>query len=595
MAKTERILYGLLWPELMAKAAIEIEMIRRGGKIIKKNGDIAGFGLFYHYKALQQELWPNKIWHKWNELLLKEFIENRITGIMGPAASGKTRESSDFFLSDYYCFPDCTTVLVSSTEREMLEMRAWGEIKRSHIEAQRKFSWLPGQLIESRQRIVTDERAIELEGRDFRNGMVGVPCKKGGNYVGLGSYAGIHNKRVGLLADEGQLMPQVYVDAISNLNKTENFKAVVLGNPKDITDALGKVCEPSAEMGGWDSGIDQAGGTKTWQIRFPQSKCVQLVGSDSPNLDGKLGAPLITQEQIDADVKFYGKDSLQFTMMNEGRMPRGQSMRRIITRPMCVKGFALEDPVWKDENQLNIGSLDAAYGGVGGDRTVLIHLKMGKGLDYDGSEFQQLAVMLSMVVPVRSSETDDPEEQIAEFTKEQCESIGISPYNFFFDSTGRGSLMNAFCRLWSPNVQGIEFGGTPSSRPVSNEIHTLCNEYYAKKVAELWYSVRLAIQSRQIRGLTEDIMQEGCMREWTFSGKNKIDIEPKKNTKLRMGRSPDLFDALVCGVEGARCRGFVISKLSSGIVQESKDNAWKQKLRQRAAELVKGGQLNYVA
>lgn len=583
------------WPEIMPQIEIERSMIRNGGQWkSKKTGKIIGGGLFYHFKRLQSLLWPEKVWHRWNELLLEEFAKNCITGVLGPAASGKTREASDFVLTDYYCFSDQTTVLVSSTEREMLEMRAWGEIKRAHKAAKQRFPWLPGELIESRQRIVTDSKDEETDGRDFRNGIVGVPCKKGGNFVGLGSYAGIHNKRVRLLADEGQFMPAAYVDAISNLKKTTDFKAVVIGNPKDTTDALGKICEPSAELGGWDSGIDQGGITKTWPIRFPDSQCVQLVGSDSPNLDGSLKIGLITQEQINADIQFYGKDSLQFTMMDEGRMPRGQASRRVLTRAMCVKFKAMEPPVWKMPDRTKIGFLDAAYRGVGGDRCVFGQLDMGIGLDEEGKEFHMLALVDTMVVPIKGNITEEPEDQIVNFVVPLCNDRGITPEHMFFDSTGRGSLMGAFARLWSPNVQCVEFGGKPTERVVSNEIRVSCRDYYSKFVSELWFSVRLVIESGQFRGLTEDLLQEGCSREWTMIASNKIEVEPKDKTKIRMGRSPDLFDGLVAGVEGARRLGFVISKLSKGVVNEASEK-WKEELRARAAKLAQRGALNYAA
>ena len=102
---------------------------------------------------------------------------------------------------------------------------------------------------------------------------------------------GIKNKRLRAIFDEAQFCPRSFVDSISNLNKNTDFKCIVSGNPKDTTDALGAICEPAAHLGGWDGGIDQTGGTKMWETRFPRGVCIQLVGTDSPNLDGKMGIP----------------------------------------------------------------------------------------------------------------------------------------------------------------------------------------------------------------------------------------------------------------------------------------------------------------
>lgn len=574
------LLYNMFWPKDWHPVDIEMECIRRKGHWKKKNGDMCGEGLFFHHKRLQSLLHPNKVWHKWNELLLHNFIEHRIIGILGPASSGKSREASDFVRCCYYVYPNCTTVICSSTEKETLEDRVWGEIKSKHKEARQIYPDLPGHLIESKQRIVTDDREDDDEdGRDFRNGMVGVPCKKGGSYVGLGSYSGRKNTYVFLLADEGQFMPRAYVDAISNLNKNTNFKAIIPGNPKDTTDALGVICEPSAELGGWDGGIDQGAGTKTWAIRFPNGICVQLVGSESPNLDGKLGIPLITQEQINSDIAFYGKDSLQFSMMDEGRMPRGQGLRRVITRQMCLKFHAMEEPIWKTEERTIIGFLDAAYGAVGGDRTIFGWLEFGKGLDSKSELTTLLYLGGTMLVPVTAKEKDPnfdmPEDQIVKFVMDQCAARKIPPNQFGFDTTGRGSLMSAFCRLWSTEVQGIEFGGHASDRAVPSLPDISCKDYFSKFVSELWYVIRWAIESDQFRGMTDDVMQEGCYREWGFTKGNKIEVENKAKMKEKSGRSPDLFDGLACGVEMARRHGFTINRLV-GVKSNQIYNRWKE-------------------
>ena len=127
-----------------------------------------------------------------------------------------------------------------------------------------------------------------------------------------------------VIGDELSLLPPAFIHAISNLDKNPSLKVIGLGNPKDTMDALGMLAEPAPHLGGWDGGIDQTPGTKTWETRRKGGICIQLPGDDSPNLDGKLGCPLITQEAIDRDISFYGTDSVWFSMMDMGRMPRGQ-------------------------------------------------------------------------------------------------------------------------------------------------------------------------------------------------------------------------------------------------------------------------------
>lgn len=603
-------MYGVFWEPSIHPVQREFDCVRMGGRWKKKDGTLAGMGLYYHFTRAIQLIWPENIFHKWNELIIEKYLEYLTIGIIGPASSGKTNTAAILALTDYYIYPSSTTVICCSTTKERLEDRIFGEIKNLHRRARERVPWIDGCLIEGRQRIITDSRNEASEGRDFRNGVVGVPCKKGGEYVGMGDFAGLKNKRVRLFGDELSLLPRIFVDAISNLDKNPDFKAVGLGNPKDTTDALGVFCEPAAHLGGWDGGIDQTPVTKSWETRRPRGVCIQLPGTDSPNLDGKLGIPLITQEQIDRDVEFYGRDSLWFTMMDQGMMPKGQGSRRIITRQLCLKHQALEEPNWKDSNRIRIGFLDAAYRGVGGDRCIFGELQIGEEVaepdpsaivtnlisqqPYATPGRQLIALIGTVLVPIKPGVDELPEDQIVDFVRTQCAERNIDPSNFFFDAGMRTSLVSAFARKWSNQVMPIDCGGRPTERQVSADITVKCCDYYSKFITEMWYSVRMAIEARQFRGMTEDVMNEGCMREWKMVGANKIEVETKEEMKEKTGRSPDLFDALAVGVEGARQRGFIIRRLRNPS-QARRDEAWKRELKRRYDSHWRSKELNHAA
>lgn len=601
--------YGLDWNIITTDAWVEISMIRKGGRWKSKSGIMYGKGLEYHFTALIKLIWPDVVFHKWNKKIIRAFLRKRTIVVIGPASSGKTHTAAICALADWYCFPSCTTVICCSTTRERLEDRVWGEIKKHHKLAKERFPWLDGNLIESRQRIVLDNKNAASEGRDFRNGLVGVPCKKGENFVGLGDFAGLKNKRVTLLGDELSLLPRVFVDSISNLDKNPLLRVVALGNPKETTDALGVLAEPAVHLGGWESGIDQTPETKEWEIRRPDGVCIQLPGSDSPNLDGKLGIPLITQEQIDRDVAFYGKDSLWFTMMDQGMMPRGQGSRRVLTRTFCLRHQAMSEPLWASTDRVKIGFLDAAYRAVGGDRCIFGELQFGyevqppeeasaSAIINQNSAMKsrrQIMALIDLVnVPIilTSNIQREPEDQITEFCKAQCERRGIPPENFFYDSGMRSSLVTAMMRTWSTAVNALDFGGPPSQRPVSAGIDVACSDYYSKFVTELWFSVRLIVEAEQFRGLTDEVIMEGSAREWKMVGKNQIEVETKKEMKLKTGRSPDLFDALVAGVEGARRRGFIIASIMVRPEQTPNQN-WKREVKDQAKQFWTGKQLTY--
>lgn len=603
MAK-KRALYGLLWNPLTAPLEVEFQMIRAGGQWTTKAGGTAGNGLLWHWQRAKKLLWPDFEEHRWDELRAKCFLDHTYIGEMGCAAGGKSQSACCNFLLWWYLYPQHTTVLVSSTDIPSLELRVWGMMKAYHRAAKDRWSWLPGYLIEGKRMITLDPRQDCEEGRDFRNGVIAIPCKKGSAYVGMGSYVGIHNKRVGLLGDELNLMPRAFMDSTSNLSKAETFKLNGLGNPNETTNAHGALCEPAMEIGGWDGGIDQTPGTKTWKTRWPNGVCIQTPGTDSPNMDFPADQPphypfLVTREQIENDAQIWGRDDWHFTMMVDGKMPRGQGSRRVITRQMCLKGRALEEPIWRDSRRTRLGFLDAAYRGVGGDRCVFGELQFGfeaeplpepgkpifvlanRDLGAPGQR-QIIALIDLLVIPISGEKgADEPEDQIVRFVKDQCEKRGIPPENFCFDSAMRTSLVTAFARLWSAQVETIDSMGQPDDRQVSANIQVSCRDYYSKRVTQFWYDMRHAIEAQQVRGLNEDAIREGCIREFKLVKGNKIEIETKEDMKVKSGRSPDLFDSICFGLYLAQKRGFVITKI--GAIRE-RMNPTPQKWKRDAVE-----------
>jgi hypothetical protein len=120
-------------------------------------------------------------------------------------------------------------------------------------------------------------------------------------------------------------------------------------------------------------------------------------------------------------------------------------------------------------------------------------------------------------------------------------------------STDAVSLAAALARIWSPEVNAVEFGGTATKRPVSEDMFIvdkdgvrrlkLAEEHYSKFVSELWYSFRYAIEADQMRGLDAETIADGAPREFMKVKGDRIEVESKRDMKKRTGKSPDLMDA----------------------------------------------------
>src|SRR5262245_1690087 len=520
--------YGCWWQSHTDPAGMELDMIAHGGRWIKDDVQV-GEGLAFHYRRFQEIVWPGRMWEKgpfknhWAEKCLEVWIGHNYIGVMGCAASGKSDSFGGNALTDWYSRPHQTTTLVCSTERESLEMRIWGMIKKYHRLAKNERKWMPGHLIEGKQRIIMDSRQEFTEGRDFKCGIAGVACKRGNQYVGLGNMIGIHNDYVRLLADESNLMPRAFLDATANLSKCKHFILVALGNPNETTNAHGVVCEPHTELGGWEGGIDQTPGTKTWKTRFPNGICLQLPGSDSPNMkaSGEEEDPfpfLVTRKQMADDAVIWGVDDWHYTMMNDAKMPRGQGSRRVLTRQACLKFNAFDKPNWRDSRITKIAFLDAAYRGTGGDRCVFGEINFGKEVEEvpegmmvledlsalankeqpkDRSR-QILALIDLVILQITAGKDSEPaEDQIVMQCRDFMQRRGIPFDNFYYDAGMRTSLTSAFARAGMSQTNTIDCGGRPTERMVSQQIQKKCCDYYSKFVTELWYSVRYVVEAGQ--------------------------------------------------------------------------------------------------
>ncbi len=566
--------YGLLWEMNTRRLDVEMYMIRKGGQW-QENGKTVGKGLYHHYREMQKLLWPEDDQHRWSDLALNRMVEYEITIFCGASDSSKTYSMSKFILCDWWCHPDNTLWLVSSTDRIGAEMRIWGAIKQLFNRGRRRYPDLAGYVLESIKAIVTDAIDDEQsEARAINRGLVLVPCKRGTTFVGLSSYVGIKAPRLRHAGDEVQLMSAGFADSYSNWYGKPDFKGIMAGNPLEITDQLCTLAEP---VGGWDGWTDTKK-TQEWTSTFFNAHVVSFDGRDSPNFDVPSARDkypyLIGKKKFDGVSKTYGDDNWRTWSQCIGKPNRSIALYRVITRQICRQHKALEKVEWEDLNHIEILALDPAYGG--GCRCVLRRGVIG----HSSSGKQILQLCGYEIVPIKLSIDVDPEDQIARYVHQRSIQLGIPPENIFYDSTGKGTLGFAFSQHFKQGVPvAIDSGGPATSRPVRFDLFVddtqerdkhgdaplkrlkRCDEHYSKFVTEMWFSTREAIESEQVRELDNETMDEGCKRIYKVVKGDRIEIEPKDDYIERTGESPDLYDDFSILVEGARRRGFKINRI----------------------------------
>jgi len=133
----------------------------------------------------------------------------------------------------------------------------------------------------------------------------------------------------------------------------------------------------------------------------------------------------------------------------------------------------------------------------------------------------------------------------------ECQERGVKFQNLAVDTTGEGGgLADIISHKWG-NPHRVEFGGAPSTMPVSEEDSRPADEVYDRRVTELWFSIRKWAMQDRIGGLDFDTLKELCSRLFNDE-KRKIVIEPKSEMKKRTKRSPDLADAVAVTLDLAR-------------------------------------------
>lgn len=572
-----KLRYGSQWPASADGLAIELGCI----KAIFEGSWKSPIPLWQHYRNAFSAAWPEDDHHRWSDLCLQRIVEKEITILLGPADSGKTDVISKFVVTDWWAFPEITIWLVSSTELRGAELRIWGKIKQLFNRARVRYPWLPGSVLESYHCITTDEISDDQsEGRLMNKGIMFLPCKKGGQWVGMGAMVGVKpppGGRMGHAGDEVQAMQRTFLDAYSNWYGKSHFKGLLAANPATPEDPAGIAAEP---VGGWNAWQD-SGKTQEWESKFYGAHVVDLDGRDTPNNDFPPDKPtrypyLVGRKKMEAVKKMYGEFDWHWWNQCVGKLRPGAGANRIIPIALCEEGHAFDDVVWKGGGLTDIVGLDAAYGGIGGDRCVLQHIKYG----LDVEENWILSCFTPVIVPVSVLKKEmKPEDQIANFCRDYCEAKNVPATNFFFD--GRGTLAISLARLFDPAVNAVEFGGPATDRPISQDIFVwdgdtktkrlkTCAEEYSKYVTELWFRVRLIIQCHQMRNLPREVADEGSKREWREVKGPRMEAETKAEMKERTQWSPDLMDALAICCEGAVRRGFKISKLKD--VEDDEDD-----------------------
>ena len=508
----------------------------------------------YYFWRVCDELWNNDdlpeklmVRHPWADRMIKNAIRNKYLAVGGSASSGKSHTMAAWGIVNFLSQPQNTLILVTSTTLREARKRIWGSI----ISLLTVVEDAPIKIRDSIGNIAyINEKGDLIE----KAGLSLIAAEKSKTREAVGKFIGIKQKRVILIGDELSELSEAILNAgLTNLSKNPDFQMIGMSNPNSRFDAFGVWAQPK---NGWDS-ID-AQIDDEWDTKWG-GKYIRLDGERSPNiLAGETIYPwLPTEEKLAEDRALLGPESRGYMRMVRAVFFDSEETEGIYSEAELARSGAL-GKVQCPGKPIPIAGLYPAFTN-GGDRTILYTGKVG----YDTKG--QYVCELGEAIHLNDDATNKAVPrtyQIVKQIKDHCTKRGIAPENLAVDSTGAGA---PFCDVlageWSSAFLRVGFGGKASDKRVSANSSLVGEELYVNRVSELWFVGKELVRTKQLFGISGDLAQEICARNYELVKGNtlRVKIETKADFKSRFGRSPDLADAAFLCLDMARQRHGVVA------------------------------------
>jgi len=547
------IRYGKKFPDNVSDASVELYCYR-----YHNPNNAAMLPKHEHFINAIKLLWPERyddgtpgyIWSQWSYVRAKAWCDHNYQTWWGPAASGKSTDAAIFALTHWLSAPTKTTIIVCSTSMTDLKQRIWREIVRLWSLLKAMDVTVPGVKKEMPPTITYEPQIGEAI--NTVNALFGIPIPRGTAEDAVKSALGKHNEYVCLIVDEMQLMHPAVEEGFDNVSAgNREAKFLGMGNPVSRLDSLGKASTPKI---GWDSITTE---NESWETK--KGMCFFFDGLKSPGVeDPERYFFLLTQKQIDQMIKDPGPDSPRFWTQRRGFCPP-EGLTQTVMSETFVNQYGLKDSIHWIEKPKPIGGIDPAFSS-GGDKAVFV-------LGLYGKAANRLTCLLCkdpINIPLELSANETMTDKLAGSIIKIMVTNAMCPSDITLDTTGAQSMLadvidQKWLKMCDENsalkpgrCNRLSFGGKPSDLPFTTTDPTPCKDKFDRKVSELWYMARIFGMSDQLKGLSEQAVQEFCTRLTTDRG-TKIVLEPKKDMKERTGGlSPDTGDATVCLVDHFR-------------------------------------------
>lgn len=485
----------------------------------------------------------------WLIRMARDFCRHKRLGLLGCASAGKSYALAAYTYTFWKAFPFETSIYLSTTSAEAGEARAFGTVKDLYHKDQFRI----GKLINSLRLITLDEETKGESGeaeRDYRNCVKAVLIKPGaeGKNV-VGTIVGRKNRNVIWGCDEAGFMDLGILDARVNLFSNPFAQFIYVGNGPVEGDPIYIDGEPHGVNfpDGWrsvDPDVHFHWPTRTGHVLY-------FDGRKSPNMQLPVGAKPVFPGMMDRDKMLEiektagGEDTPIYWRQVVGLSPGVDIPDKLITHKLLESNRAFEPALWAGTPLKVVAGLDVGFR-ADGDPCSIDFCKVGK--ETDGrtiAEFERDAMLL--IPSVKSKVAFEP--QIAEKIIAECRRRGC--HYLSMDVTGDGGIMlqhlerKAREEDYKLEVIPISFSGSADDSVVIPDQKKSAKELFANKMSQIWGQFRLCVVNKTVRGCDplSQAVKQLVGRKFITDDRKRFLVEPKKEYKKRLKRSPDQADA----------------------------------------------------
>lgn len=318
------------------------------------------------------------------------------------------------------------------------------------------------------------------------------------------AFQGIHQRYVLVVLDEACGIPRALWDAADSLIANEGGRLLAIGNPDDPTSYFAEKCAPGSD----------------WHV-------IQIDGMATPNVTGEwvpdeVRPELLSKLWIEEKRQSWGDGSPLFEAKVRGRFPEGANDGVVplswVRKCQLDKTEASDPAVLAGLQPVELG-VDV---GGGGDMTVIRERRGARaGRVWTDHSADAMTVVGKVVQAIDASNA----------TAVKVDVIGIG-----WGVAGRLEELYREGRH-KARIQRVNVGGSSSD-----------SRRFPKLRDQIWWEVGRELSETggwDLTDVEDDTIAQLIAPKYAIDSSGRVKVEPKADTRARIGRSPDDADALL--------------------------------------------------